>query len=728
MKKLPQRNYEDENTLFINLIDTLKKQNRSQDEINAIKKAYYFARNAHQDQVRKSGNPFIIHPLNVAITLINLNADQDTICAGLLHDVIEDTGISAEEIKNKFGKEVCSLVEGVTNLSRLKFVSKKEHQAENFRKFFLSIASDLRVVLIKLSDRLHNMHTLKHLPELKRQKIASETLEIFAPLANRFGLGYFKWRLEDLSFKYLEPEAYRRIEKMVKENRSNREAYLQTLTELIGEEIRDIYSNAQISGRVKHFYSIYGKIKRLKTEEIFDLLALRIIVEKERQCYEVLGVIHDLFQPIPGRFKDYIAIPKSNMYRSLHTTVIGPDKKLVEIQIRTLEMHNIAEYGIAAHWKYKEKGESVTSQGSYDLKLSGLRKKLIEMQEELPDAAEYNKAVKIDIFADEIFIFSPKGDVYCLPRGSTPIDFAYYVHSEIGNKCIGAKVNERLLPLSYILRNGDIVEIQTSKNAHPSLDWLTFVKSGSAKTKIKQWFRKNRRSDYIQKGYDDLQESLDKAQLDEILKKDIFKELLEIFHAPSEEEFFFKIGIGEIASRQVIGRLKQKKLIEEKKAETEEELLESRIAKNKKAQGEVQELKDLMHSFAKCCQPIPGEEIIGAISRTKGIVVHRKDCPNVQKVEAERLLKISWGETIPTNQLFIKTIQIECVDRIGISRDILDKIANQKVNLLNIKILKAQLKDLAIMRITLQIKNLKELNSLINSISMLSDIIQIRRI
>ena len=718
--------------LFQELIQMLKEQGRPDEDLVKINHAFEMARIYHESQTRKSGEPYIIHPLNVAVTLSRLNTDTETICAGLLHDVLEDTTITYDEIKEKFGKEVLKIVEGVTKLNRLNFLSKRQELAENFRKLFLAIASDVRVVLVKLADRLHNMSTLEHLSPQKQKDIASETMEIFAPLANRFGLNYFKWRLEDLAFKYLNPDDYRRIEEIVRENRNTREAYLNRIVKLIGFELDEMGMKAEIKGRVKHFYSIYTKIKRLNSEEIFDLLAVRIVVEKERQCYEVLGIIHDIFQPLPGRFKDYIAIPKSNMYRSLHTTVIGPDKKLIEVQIRTHEMHQIAEFGIAAHWKYKEKGASVASTNEYDTKLSALREKFLELQKELPEAHEYKDAVQIDIFSDEIFIFSPKGDVFCLPKGSTPVDFAYYVHTEIGNHCIGAKVNEKLVSLSHVLKNGDIVFIQTSKSAHPSTDWLSLVKSNSAKAKIRYWLRKNRRSQYVEEGIKIAIEGIGRNQFDDLQKRGAFLEISSAIGWNSEEELFFRLGTADISLNQLIGRLKNKQLIEKEQQETAAvqgklPLLDELATKKAAPTGSVQELKKFLHSFAKCCQPIPGEEIIGVISRGRGIIVHKTDCPNVKDVEQERLIRVSWGEADMYGQNFTTTLEIECIDRIGISRDILDKIANEKINVLDVRVMTRPSKNIAVIRLSIQIASLKSLNLLISSISLLSDVIQVKR-
>ncbi|MDX1919983.1 MAG: bifunctional (p)ppGpp synthetase/guanosine-3',5'-bis(diphosphate) 3'-pyrophosphohydrolase [Candidatus Caenarcaniphilales bacterium] len=717
------------------LLDKLEARDYTENEIQIIDKAFEIANQAHEGQYRRSGEPYIIHPINVAIILSEIDADPETICAGLLHDVLEDTSLTSQELEKAFGLEVKDLVEGVTKLNKLSFASKREEHAENFRKMVLAIASDLRVVLVKLADRLHNMQTLSFMPEKKQQEIARETIEIFAPLANRFGLGHIKWQLEDLSFRYLNGEDYRRIEKIVSENRNNRESYLNRLISLIDRELKQASIPADTTGRVKHFYSIHSKLKRLQTEEIFDLLAIRIIVEQERQCYEVLGVIHDMFRPIPGRFKDYIAIPKSNMYQSLHTTIIGPEEKLVEVQIRTYEMHRIAEFGVAAHWKYKEQGKSMRSSSNYDSQLSQLRQKLFEMQLELPDAGDYSKAVQIDFLADEIFVLSPKGDVYRLPRNSTPVDFAYHVHSEIGNHCVGGKVNERLVTLDHRLKNGDIVEIQTNKNAHPSSDWLNFVQGSSTKSKIKQWFKKNRRHEYIDSGRAMLSEALGRGTFEDLLKKGALKQVSAKMGINSEDELFVRLSSADISTAQILGRLKNEGFIQKETQELSDEDYIAKGKRRKSSVSEIQSLKNLLHSFAKCCQPIPGENIMGVISRGRGVVVHREDCPNVKGFDEKRLIAVSWGSNVGNNisgepsskQSFATTLEIECIDRIGISRDVLDKIANEKLNILDIRVITRPTRQTALVRVSVEVQDINVLNKLIQSIMKLSDVLGIKR-
>lgn len=711
------------------LAEALINNDYNQKQIAEVQKAQDFARKAHKNQLRKSGDPYVIHPIEVATILVDLGCDLPTICAGLLHDVLEDTAVTTVMIEESFGKEVLSIVDGVTKLKKISFVSKRQVQAENFRKLLLAIAADLRVVLVKLADRLHNMSTLEHLAPAKRLEISQETLDVFAPLANRFGLGVVKSRLEDLAFKYLHPEDYLRIEGIVKDNRQAREEYLKEFIASLQKRLTEANLSADVVGRAKHFYSIYNKLQRLQTEQIYDLSAVRVVVDKESQCYEVLGILHDLFTPIPGRFKDFIALPKSNMYQSLHTTLIGPREKLVEVQIRTREMHEIAEFGLAAHWKYKEGGlNALSSQKQhidYDSKLHLLKKRLIEMKDDLPDAGDYRKAIEIDLFADEIFVFSPKGDLYNLPRGSTPIDFAFYVHTEIGNRCQGAKVNERQVTLDHQLKNGDIVEIHTAKNAHPSSDWLSFVRSSSARSKIKNWFKKNRREQYLQDGLNILTESLSRQQIDEALKKGIFKIIAQKVGLANEEEIFVSLGSGKLNSAQVINRMRAEGFLQAPAKSAAEE--EKPFKLKRSTNSGIQSLKSLLHSFAKCCQPLPGEHIVGVISRGKGFVIHRFDCSNLESLDQKRLIEVDWGEKEKASGLFASTLDVECVDRIGISRDVLNKISDLKINILDVRVLTRPTKHTALIRVSVEVPSISTLESLMGSINALTDIIEVKR-
>lgn len=704
-----------ESSLIKDFLNKFNKLDRPSTDKEKVKKALEFACKLHKDQKRVSNEPYIVHPLSVAEILINLNCDTDTICAGLLHDTLEDTDIDVLTLEAEFGSKVSGVVEGVTKLGKLSFISTKEHQAENFRKMLMAIAQDLRVVLVKIADRLHNMKTLSHLSSEKQKRIAQETMDIFAPLANRFGLNKAKNELEDLAFLYLEPEKYKEVEKIVMGDREYGEKKIKELIEKIKTELNNAGIKAEIYGRHKHFYSIYRKMQRYGSKELHDLLGIRIIVERERQCYEVMGIIHDLFRPIPGKFKDYIAIPKQNMYQSLHTAIVGAHGRPVEIQIRTQEMHQIAEYGIAAHWKYKETGASTKSDKLYDEKISWLRQ-LIEWQTELKDPEEYVDAVKLDFLSDEVFILTPKGDVIDLPRDSTAVDFAYRIHTDIGNKCIGAKVNGRMVPLETKLRNGDIVEVVTSKNAHPSLDWLNFVVTSSTKNKIRQWFKKQHRDVHIEQGKKLIETAFGEDKVDEILSSKEFEEAIRKLNRASKEDLLASLGCGDISTSQLKGKLKEF-LPKEQEKEVE--------FKEKKTEETVEALEGMLHHLAKCCSPLPGEEILGVVSKGRGITVHRHDCQNLEIVEKERIIPIQWQAT--KSKTYSAAIEVECIDRVGISRDILNKIADEKINVRDIRVATRTSNDTAVLKIVLEVQDLFELRRIMASISRLSDVLNVFR-
>ncbi|PSB04993.1 (p)ppGpp synthetase, partial [filamentous cyanobacterium CCP2] len=521
--------------------------------------AFEFAYCLHKEQYRASGEPYIAHPVAVAGLLRELGGSASMIAAGFLHDVIEDTDVTAEEIEKRFGIEVRRLVEGVTKLSKFNFSSKTERQAENFRRMFLAMAQDIRVIVVKLADRLHNMRTLEHLPDDKRRRIALETREIFAPLANRLGIGRFKWELEDLSFKYLEPEAYRQMQELVADKRVDREVRLEKVAELLRERMTQLGIQCyDISGRPKHLYGIYQKMQRQQKsfQEIYDIAAIRVIVNTNDECYRALAVVHDAFRPIPGRFKDYIGLPKPNRYQSLHTVVIGNTGRPIEVQIRTMEMHHIAEYGIAAHWKYKEKGSGYSKLSTDDEKFTWLRQ-LLEWQSDLKDAQEYLENIKDNLFADDVYVFTPNGDVVALAQGSTSIDFAYRIHTEVGNHCAGARVNERMVPLDTPLKNGDIVEIITQKNAHPSLDWLNFTVTPSARNRIRQWYKRSHRDENILRGRDMLEKALGKGGFEALLKSEPMQTTAERCNYPSAEDLLAALGYGEVTLNLVLNRLRE---------------------------------------------------------------------------------------------------------------------------------------------------------------------------
>jgi len=642
-----------------------------------------------------------------------MDVDAVTIASALLHDVVEDTSVSIEEIWRRFGPEVSTLVDGVTKLSRLTGLSVEDRQAENLRKMFLAMAKDVRVIFIKLADRLHNMRTLSYLPPDRQKMISKETLDIFAPLAHRLGMWRIKWELEDLSFKYLEPEKYREISKLVAKTRKEREEYIQEAISIIRASLDSHGIKADIQGRPKHLYSIYMKMKRdnLTFDQIYDLLGIRVIVESTKDCYTVLGIVHSLWRPIPGRFRDYIAVPKSNMYQSLHTTVIGPRGEPLEIQIRTYEMHRIAEYGIAAHWKYKE---GKTDQ-DFDMKLSWLRQ-LLEWQKDLQDAKEFVEQVKVDLFEDEVFVFTPKGDVVSLPKGATPVDFAYRIHTEIGNRCVGAKVNGRIVPLDYKLNSGEIVEILTSKSATPSLDWLSFVATSSARNRIRQYFKRLKREENIARGKEIIEKELRRIQgalLDRMKELD-WAPLLEAFDLEDPEELFLAVGNGEIAPSQIQQVLQ--------KSTKEEKILG--LPKREESVGiYVDGADNLLVRLARCCSPLPGDEIIGYISQGRGITVHRKECTNVKNLPKEKLIAVHWNAD--SVHKFNARIDVYARDRVGLLKDILTEVSNLGSNVYDAR---AVVKNGRVnIYIVLDVQNIHHCEAILRAIRGVKDVISVGR-
>ncbi|MFZ5639560.1 MAG: RelA/SpoT family protein, partial [Bacillota bacterium] len=650
------------------LIAEVKKYNPEAD-IDFLKRVYTFAEQAHEGQLRISGEPFITHPLGVAEVLAKLELDTITIAAGLLHDVVEDTEIPLETIEEQFGAEVALLVDGVTKLSRIEFKNKMEQQVENLRKMFFAMARDIRVILIKLADRLHNMRTLKHMTPVKQREIAEETLEIFAPLAHRLGIFKMKWELEDLALRYLEPDKYYALVDGIAQKRAEREAYISTVTELLREKLHAVGIEADIQGRPKNFYSIYNKMIRQQKElaEIYDLIAVRVLVESVKDCYGALGIIHTLWKPIPGRFKDYIAMPKSNMYQSLHTTVIGTQGEPFEIQIRTWDMHRTAEYGIAAHWRYKEgqKGDE-----DFEQKLSWLRQ-LLEWQNDMGDAREFMETLKIDLFSDTVFVFTPKGDVVELPAGSTPIDFAYRIHTQVGHRCIGAKISGKIVTLDYQLKNGDIVEIVTTKVANgPSRDWLNIVKTSEARNKIRAWFKKENREENIVRGRDILEREVKKLGEEpaEVLKPERLTDILKKMNLVALDDLYAAVGNGAVTPQQVLTRVRED--LRKDKAFNLEELLKKEPKKHKKTASHgiiVKGEEDVLIRLARCCNPVPGDPIIGYITRGRGVSVHRKDCRNILQHEAdetERMIEVTWDEA--DRGSYHVHLELSAMDRAGL--------------------------------------------------------------
>ena len=692
-------------------------QERSEDDKEKIKRAFLFARKLHEGQFRVSEEPYIIHPVEVAKILIGLKTDTNTVCAAFLHDILEDTETSSETIKEEFGEDVLNLVQGVTKLGKYHFQSKEERQAENFRRMFIAMATDIRVIFLKLADRLHNMRTLNFMRADKQKRIAQETLDIFAPLANRLGIGKIKAELEDLSLRYLHPDQYYEIVQLVDQTKAEREATVKVLMNEIATDVKASGINAQITGRAKHYYSIYSKMKRLNISfhDLYDITAVRVIVDNVTECYEVLGLIHSKFKPIPGRFKDYIAMPKGNFYQSLHTSVIGPKMRPLEVQIRTHKMHEVAEYGVAAHWRYKEKGSQKADKAS-DMQFSWMRK-MVEYNQDMTNAEDYVNSVKLDIFSDQVFAFTPNGDVFDLPKKATPVDFAYRIHSDVGHKTVGALVNGRIVPLDTKLKNGDIVEILTSKQPAPRIEWLNFVVTKQASSKIRQWFKKNKREDHVELGKSNLEHELTKAVFDEYMKNNSFEEVAHQMNYQNAEDLFAALGYGETTLSKIINKLKKP----EKKAE---QIHQTSYRRNLK--DDIIGLDGLLYSFARCCSPIPGEPIVGVVTRSKGVSIHRLDCKTLEDVEAERFIDVKWADK-PSNKLYSTTIRVETQDRHGMLKDIIAAVSDNNTNI-NYANVKAKQNNIGIIELGLELDNIYTLRKIINTLQALPDVISVKRI
>lgn len=705
-----------------------------------VVKAYYLSKKAHENQFRKSGEPYFIHPVAVANILADMQLDVDTICGGLLHDVVEDTEYEEKDIEEMFGKDVAILVDGVTKLGKIKYMTKEESQSENLRKMFLAMAKDLRVILIKLADRLHNMRTLEYMNPQKAKYKAQETLDIYVGIANRLGISKIKWELEDLSLRYLDPEGYYNLVKKVRMKREQRESYIEDIVKLLKENFTKSSIPCDVYGRPKHFYSIYRKmkIKDKSFDEIYDLIAIRVIVDSVKDCYGVLGIIHTLWKPMPGRFKDYIAMPKPNMYQSLHTTVIGSDGEPLEIQIRTHEMHDIAEYGIAAHWKYKE-GKSDEAISNVDERLQWLRR-MMEWEKDVTDPHEFLDALKEDVFNSQVYVFTPQGEVVELPNGSIPVDFAYRIHSNIGNKCIGAKVNGKIVSFEYKLRNGDIVEIHTSSNSPgPSRDWLNMVKTSNARNRIRQYFKKERREENIERGVAILEKEFKRLNLnknDENVQTAL-REVSKKFNQPDYDDFLATVGYGGIAGNQVVTKVRDfilkdaRKQEKEQKINQEEDIEKHNALENEKLKNaakskkrekrhtgvQVDGLDGIYVRFAKCCSPLPGDDIVGYITRGRGVTVHRTDCENIirdKENNAGKMINVSWVED--NDSRFEADIQLKANDRRGILNEITHVISNEKVGLNGIYARKGSEIGITI-DLTLEVNGIEQLNHVMRKLN-----------
>lgn len=689
-------------------------------DVEIIKKAYIFSREAHCSQKRVEGSPYIHHPLAVADILADMKLDTSTIAAGLLHDTVEDTGTSTDDIKEIFGNEIAFLVDALTKLSKVEFKTKEDAQAENFRKMLLAMSKDVRVILIKFADRLHNMRTIRHLPEEKRRRIASETLDIYAPLANRMGIGWLRTEFEDLSFKTLMPDLFNDLNKKVAKRKEDQMKYIDEVRNLISEKLAAAGIPAKVKGRVKHYYGIYQKMMQQKIpfEQVHDVIGLRIITDTVSHCYDILGIIHSLWPLVPGRFKDFISLPKSNMYQSLHTTVVGPGGDRVEFQIRTDDMNEIAEEGIAAHWRYKEKD-------SIDKKNTRFIAWLRELVKEISDAKEFLEAVKGEVVPETVYVFTPNGDIKELPIGSTPVDFAYGIHTQVGHKCIGAKVNGRIVPLRYKLNSGDVVEIITSPSHGPSKDWLKFVVTQRAKSRIKQWIKIEERKQSMELGTKLLEEEMKRHGLAlSILKSDKVNDVLKYFSHQSLEDLYVSIGYGKISAHQAVNRLAP-----EKTAKAEEVELPKVVKTPGDKKGSVITIKgidNVLYHVAKCCFPVPGDRIVGFITKGKGVTIHRKECSNLERlaVDTERLIDVEWSRdsdiTSPTR------LYIESIDKPGMLANLSALISSADVNISSLKANSTHDKR-ALFELTLEIKNRNQLINLVSKISQMDGILNVRR-
>ena len=719
------------------LMDTVKSY-MPDANLEMIERAYLVAKEGHEGQTRASGEPYINHPLNVAAILAELQLDDKTIAAAILHDVVEDTLFTLDEIEDMFGEEIALLIDGVTKIGKIYFKTKEQQQIEAYRKLIIATAKDLRVILIKLADRLHNMRTLKFMREDKRKRIAKETMELYAPLANRLGISSIKWELEDLCLRYLEPDIYYDLVEHVKQKRRERQIYISEAVRLIEEEFDELEIHASISGRAKHFYSIYKKMVRDHKDigEIYDLSAVRILVDDVKDCYNVLGVIHSKWRPIPGRFKDYIAMPKSNGYRSLHTTVMALGYPL-EIQIRTFAMHKISEYGVAAHWKYKESGSSKPATSDKDQKISWLRQ-MAKLQKEIKDPKEYLEALKLDFFSDEVFVFTPGKDLVVLPKGSNPIDFAYRIHTEVGHHCVGAKVNGRIVPLEYKLQNGDFVEVVTNKsNNGPSRDWLNIVASSDTRQKIRSWFKRENREENIERGRELIDTELKKLGYSpkDLLKDNRLETIAKRMNM-TEDDLLADIGYGGTSVQSVITKLVElhkKERAENASPEVSALLAEVKLLPERSKQGKsehgvlVEGESGFVVRLAKCCNPIPGDEISGYVTRGRGVSVHRADCPNILngKSDVNRMIEVSWDGS--SDELYNVEVEIICADKSGVLADLIAVPSEMKLNLHSIHAAPNKYNKTSTVKLGVEVKNAAQVAELTNKLRRVESVYSVTR-
>ena len=716
------------------LLDRICQYHKSTD-LGLVEKAYYYATEKHKGQLRKSGEPYVTHPTNVAYILAELELDPQSICAALLHDVVEDTSVTREDLIQEFGETINMLVDGVTKLNKIPYTTKEEQQIENLRKMFFAMAKDVRVIVIKLADRLHNMRTLKYQPEEKQREIARETLEVYAPLAHRLGMSKIKWELEDLALRYIDPIGYYEIVDKIAQKREERERYIKDIIDILQEKLDSINIKAHIEGRAKHFYSIYRKMfmQNKTIDELYDLFAVRVIVDSVADCYSVLGMVHELFKPIPGRFKDYIAMPKPNMYQSLHSTLMGPNGTPFEIQIRTWEMHHTAENGIAAHWKYKE-GKSGPS--DMDSKLEWI-KQLLEIQKDMTNAEDFMQTLKIDMFSDEVFVFTPKGDVINLPAGATPIDFAYAIHSAVGNRMTGAKVNGKIVTLDYTLQNGDIVDIITSgANSGPHMDWIKICKTSQARNKINQWFKKENREENIIKGRDFLEKTLKHLSipLNFLEDKQFLESLYKKYGFNNEDDMLAAIGYGSPNATRFVTRFKtecKRRIVEEEVLPPEDvmPMVVKTTAKPNTSGVIVEGINNCLTRLSHCCNPVPGDKIVGYITRGRGVAIHRADCINMIHAQANseelnRFIPVHWADD--TENTFQATLYVTASDRPNLLLDIISAIAELKTQVINVNARTGK-NNLAIIELTLEIFDTGQLEHTAKRIKHIDSVLSVVR-